>query len=246
MSNALPAPALETRPVIQQLNPLVTYDPYIQKAHSEQMSTFWKICTIAVIAFGIISALLIGVSEGVTLFPLIGCIVAYKFIYDKDVLYDEAVEFNRQLIEHMSYLDPANIQSRLKQLGVTAGHMPLENLKGLMARYRIYEEKRLGSGYRNEAGAYAVVMAYLLKLIENPEEKRPIDGFCVRDYKFDPVRGKIKDKDYYSYTYKIKTHSQTYDLFSLRDKSPVNLSKELFGLNPAPEALEKSSWLPQW
>lgn len=243
MSHTLPAPALETRPIIQQLNPLVTYDPYIQKAHSEQMSTFWKICTIAVIAFGIFSALLIGISEGITLFPLIGCIVAYKFIHDKDVLYDEAVEFNRQLIEHMSYLDPANMQSRLKQLGVTAGHMPLENLKGLMARYRIFEEKRLES-FSDEAGAYTVAMAYLLKLIESPEEKRPIDGFCVRNYKFDLVRGKIKDRHYYySGMNKIKTDTKTYDLFSLRDKSPVNLSKELFGLNPALEALEKSSWL---
>lgn len=248
MSAALPLPTRDLTPP-PRLNSLVTYNPYVQKEHNEQMSTFWKICTIATVAFGIISALLLGISQGITLFPLIGSIVAYKFISDKADFYDEEVEFNKQLIEHMSYLDPANIQHRLNQLGIEAGQMPVENLKCLLARYRVYEEKRLSSSSvfsGNEAGAYTVAMAYLLKLIESPPEQRPINGFCIRDYKFDPIRSKLelRASAYNVYSgFKIQAGNKSYALYELKDKSPVNLSKEIFGLNPAASALEKSSWM---
>jgi len=230
-----------------RLNSLVTYNPYAEMEHSEQMSTFWKVCTIATIAFGIISGLLLGISEGLTLFPLIGCIAAYKLIDDKADFYDEEVEFNRQLIEHMSYLEPGNIQDRLKQLGISAGQMPVENLKCLLARYRIYEEKRLSNNsiFSSNAGAYTVAMAYILKLIESPTEKRPINGFCIRDYKFDPIRGKLESRasTYASYLdFRIQTGNKSYGLHELKDKSPVNLSKEIFGLNPAAEALDRGWW----
>ncbi len=243
MSNTLTAPALETRPVVQELNPLVTYDPYIQKAHNEQMSTICKIVPIASLAIGMIAAHLLFGTKSPWPF-LFSAHVTYDIIHYHDVLYDEEVKFNKQLIEHMSYLDPANMQSQLKQLGVTAGHMSTENLMGLMARYNIYEEKKRLQTSSREAGAYTVAMAYLLKLIETPEEKRPIEGFCTLDYKFDPVRGKFVDRDYLfwqvpGHTRRIKTDTKTYDLWKLNYKSPVELSKEIFGLNPAPE---KSSW----
>jgi len=222
------------------LNPVVTYDPYVQKAHNEQLSTMSKIVPVASFAFGLIAShLMFGTRS--TFVYLFSAQVTFNIIQRYTAFYDEEVEFNNRLLAQMSSLDPEKMQSRLKQLGVTAGQMPSENLKGILARYNIYEENQHYSPSR-EAGAYTVAMAHLLKLIETPEEQRPIDAFCTPDYKFDPVRGKFIDRGYLFWkaqglTRSIKTDTTTYDLWTLRYKSPVDLSKEIFGLKAA------QSWL---
>ncbi len=235
---------------MQTLNPLVTYNPFLQKSVIEQQARNDKINIIisvalpalAIIAFTcILNSFIISCAAGIYLYNLIEkSVVAYTL---QDASNTRLIEFNTKLIERMNYLDGSEIQKRLDSFGIKPGIEPRQ-LRSIFARYCEYDEKRLRQdGYGPEEEAYIVEMAYLLKLMQSPYEKRTLKGFCSKSYEFNPP----KDKYIHSYhgPSRIKSGNKEYRLLDLNKKDPVELAREIFELQGGAPA-QSSGWFDQF
>ncbi len=234
--------SLEVPADIEKYSPLLTYDFHQKLEHYEEMSSVSKARAIAAICIGLISLCFLTLS-GAAIVPFIASVVCFGYFKHLNFVYDQKADFNRQLIVHMNDLDEARVAQKIAQFRIVPAQIPFENLKGLVARYNLYESKRQFSGLE-EQGAYAVEMAYLIKLMTNPHA--PVMKFyCDLNYNFKSDTGEFIDNSskrglqfYRQFINEavvligsrviIERPGKIYNLNELSDKNPVDLAREIF------------------